>query len=80
MRPAGLTHQEMGLMRAGDADDNNVVNATDFSILKNTFGKGPGDPSYDPRADFNNDNVVNSTDFNLMRGNFGSGGAPPIRP
>ena len=79
-RPSASTYQEMGLMRAGDADDNNVVNTTDSSILKNTFGKAPGDPGYDSRGDFNNDNVVNSTDFNLLRANFGTAGSPPVRP
>jgi hypothetical protein len=66
--------------KAGDADNNNVVNSTDFTILKNTFGKSLGDPGYDPRADFSNDNVVNSTDFSILKGNFGLGGAPPIGP
>lgn len=73
------TNVEMGLMRGGDCDDNNVVNATDFTILKNSFGKSFGELGYDDRADFTGDLVVNVTDFNLLRNNFGAGGAPPIR-
>lgn len=76
----GANSQEMGLLRAGDADNNNVVNATDFTIMKNTFGKALGDPGYDPRADFSGDNVVNVTDFGLLKINFGIAGAPPIGP
>jgi Dockerin type I domain len=75
----GVTNVECGLMLVADADDNNVINATDFSILKSTFGKGVNDPGYDDRADFTGDLVVNATDFNLLRSNFGVGGAQPVR-
>jgi len=74
------TTQEMGLLAEGDANNDNVVDAQDFNILRNTFGLTTGDPGYDSRADFNGDNLVNVSDFNLMSGNFGSGGAPPIMP
>ena len=71
---------EMGLMKAGDCDDNNVVNATDFTIFSVTFGKILGQPGYDARADFTGDDLVSATDFALMKINFGQGGAPPVRP
>ena len=77
---APSTQQEMGLMRTGDANSDNCVNALDFNILKNTFGKTLGDTGYDARADFNGDNVVNTTDFNTLKGNFGSCGADPLSP
>ncbi len=74
------TQVEMGLMRVGDADDNNVVNAGDFNIVKVTFGKSAREPGYDDRADFTGDQTVNVADFNLLKVNFGQGGAPPIGP
>lgn len=77
---APTTQQEMGLMRAGDANNDNVISALDFNILKGTFGKSVGDPGYDDRSDFTGDQAVNITDFNLLKGNFGQGGAPPILP
>ncbi|MFL5734383.1 MAG: dockerin type I domain-containing protein, partial [Chloroflexia bacterium] len=82
---AQVTDVEMGLQRAGDAVSTgptnfNVVNATDFTTLKNTFGKSLGQPGYDDRADFNGDEAVNATDFSLLRSNFGTSGAPPIGP
>jgi hypothetical protein len=80
---SGTVNAEMGLMRAGDANNDNVVNATDFSILKNAFGKSgcpTPQPGYDPRADFTGDCVVNSIDFSLLKTNFGIAGAPPIGP
>ena len=70
----------MGTMRAGDADNDNLVNSADFNILKNSYGKGSGDPGYDDRADFNGDNLVSAADFNLLKANFGTAGADPLRP
>ncbi len=74
------TQQEMGLMRAGDANNDNVVNISDDNILKNSFGRTVGQPGYDNRADFNGDQTVNALDFNLMRNNFGQAGQPPLGP
>jgi hypothetical protein len=77
---APTTPVEMDLMKAGDANDDNVVNAGDFAVLRASFGRSTGDPGYNGRADFNGDTVVNSTDFALLKSNFGAGGAPPIGP
>jgi hypothetical protein len=77
---APTANLDMGFMRTADANNDNTVNVADFNILKATFGKGIGDPGYDPRADFTGDQAVNIADFNLLKGNFGQSGAPPIRP
>jgi hypothetical protein len=74
------TSVEMGLMRAGDSNNDNVVSAGDFNILRTAFGKGVGEPGYDDRADFTGDGLVSIGDFNLQRSNFGLGGAPPVMP
>src|SRR5207245_10127985 len=74
------TNPEMGLEKAGDGNNSNNVDATDFAILKASFGKGFGDHGYDDRADFNGDQVVNAADFSLLRATFGTAGAPPIGP
>src|SRR5205823_3540292 len=60
--------EEMGLMRAGDCNNDNVVNIQDVGILRNTFNKSPSDTGYDARADFNGDNMVNISDYNLLKG------------
>jgi hypothetical protein len=65
---------EMGLMRTGDCNGDNVINIRDFSILKNSFGKADGDEGYDARAELTGDGVVNIRDFSLLRGNFGIAG------
>ena len=74
---APVTTQEMGLQRAGDVNDSNLVDITDFSLLRATFGKACGDPGYDGRADFTGDCLVDITDFTLQRGNFGQAGPSP---
>jgi hypothetical protein len=74
---APVTQQEMGLQRAGDVDNNNLVDTTDFTLLRGTFGPVCGQPVYDDRADFTSDCLVDITDFTLLRGNFGQSGPPP---
>ena len=74
-----VTNVEMGTMPAGDAVENNLVDAIDFSLLRNQFGHCE-QCLRDSRCDFNNDDVINATDFTLMKGNFGLGGAPPVSP
>jgi len=77
---AGDNQVELGVFREGDADNNNCVSAVDFNILKLSYGKAPGQPGYDARADFNSDNTVSSQDFTLLKTNFNQCGAGPIGP
>jgi hypothetical protein len=74
---APTTAVELGQQRAGDVDNNNLVDITDFSLLRATFGKACGDAAYDGRADSTGDCLVDITDFTLQRGNFGQSGAAP---
>ncbi len=76
----GTTQAEMGQLRAGDSDNDNVVNVNDFAIVQRAFGRTIGNGRYDDRADFTGDQVVNVHDFNLMKVNFGQTGAPPVGP
>ena len=62
---------------AGDANNDNFCDATDFGLLVGAYG---GDASmsgsgYDPTADFNYDGFVNTTDFGLLVDNYGANGA-----
>jgi hypothetical protein len=68
---AGSNTINFGTLLEGDANDDNCVNAPDFSILRTAFGKSQGQPGYDSRADFNQDGAVNAPDFSLLRTNFG---------
>gem|GEM_PF-4492292 len=67
-------------LRAGDANNSNQVNITDYSILAASYGKSSGTAGYDARADFNGDNTVNVNDYSLLAVNFGQVGAPNPSP
>jgi hypothetical protein len=69
-----ITRVEMGMMRAGDANNDNWVSITDFNMLKVSFGSACGGPSYDMRTDFSADCFVNVSDFNPLKRNFGQSG------
>ena len=55
----------------GDADDNGVVNAADYIILKTNMGMGTGATTAD--GDFNGDGKVDWTDLQLLQDNYGEG-------
>jgi hypothetical protein len=77
---APVANAEMGLMRAGDADNDNTVNVTDYTILRSQFGHQRCPPTCDYRSDFNGDGLFTIIDFTLLKSNFGQSGAPPIGP
>lgn len=76
---AHVTNIEIGLAKAGDSNNDDAVNISDFIILKPSFGFGCGNPLYDNRADFTGDCLVNVADFSPLKRNFGQSGSPPIR-
>ena len=57
---------------AGDANNDNSVDSTDFGILIGAFNTSYSIPGsgYDYTADFNCDGSVDSTDFGILIGNF----------
>lgn len=65
----------LGPLKEGDADNNNVVSILDFSILATTFGKCVGAGGYDDRPDFNEDDCVTILDFSSLASSFGQMGA-----
>ena len=74
---APTTQLDIGVLLGGDANDNNIVDAVDYTILRAAFGTSCGAPTYDARADFDNNCAVNSTDFGQLKANFAVLGAPP---
>ena len=63
---------------AGDANNDNSVDTSDFGILVGAYGSDASVPGsgYDARADFNGDGLLDTTDFGLLVGNYGASGAP----
>jgi len=55
---------------AGDVNDDNKVNISDFGILAGTYNLESGDIGYDARADFNVSLKVDISDFGLLAGNY----------
>ena len=76
-RAANVTDASVTLL-AGDANNDNSVDGSDFGLLIGAFNSDSSIPGsgYDSAADFNCDGVVDSSDFGLLIGNYGSVGAP----
>ena len=58
--------------RAGDTNNDNACNATDFGTFVSAYNSSAAIPGsgYDVTADFNSDGSVNATDFGLLVGNY----------
>ncbi len=67
---SGTNPINLGELLEGDASNDDFIDILDFSILRSTFLKFPGDQGYDDRANFNEDVIVDILDFSLLRGNF----------
>jgi len=61
----GLNAVSLGTLLEGDANDDNVIDIVDFSLLRAVFGTG------NMSADFNQDGIVDVFDFSLFRSHFG---------
>lgn len=57
----------------GDANGDGVVNAFDFSQIRNAFGSSAGDLAYRDFLDFDGNGSINAFDFGQFRNRFGSG-------
>ena len=74
---SGAHDVDLGVLREGDASDDNAIDLIDFSILAASFCRAMGDSLYDARADFNGDDTVDLLDFSLLAMNFGLSGDIP---
>ncbi|MEH0153893.1 malectin domain-containing carbohydrate-binding protein [Limibacter armeniacum] len=64
----GSNYVDAGALRFGNADNDEDIGISDFSILSGTFD------TTDPRADFNEDGAVDIKDFSILSSNFGQEG------
>lgn len=71
---AGNNNVNIGTLKEGDANDDNTVSLSDFSLLASSFGKSTGEVGFDARADFNGDGLITLTDFSLLASNYGQSG------
>ena len=74
---SGATALPVVMLPAGDANNDNSCDTSDFNTLTLSYGSAASLPGsgYDPNADFNFDGSVDTTDFGLFVGNNGARGA-----
>jgi len=70
----GINSETIAELNAGDANNDNLISALDFSILAATFNLPSTDPGFDVRADFNGDGFITALDFSLLASNFNTSG------
>lgn len=66
---------DLGLLRPGDANNDNQVTSSDFSMLSAAYRTVTGDAAYDHRTDFNGDGQVDIRDFSLLATHYSQVGA-----
>ncbi|MCE9558027.1 MAG: hypothetical protein K8R88_03665 [Armatimonadetes bacterium] len=54
----------------GDANGDNVIDLTDYTIVATAFNALPSSANWDARADFNGDEVIDLTDYTVVVTNF----------
>jgi len=62
---------------AGDSNQDNRVDAVDFSTLATSFNLGSSAVGFAAEADFNADGQVDAVDFSLLASNFNQAGEEP---
>jgi hypothetical protein len=61
---------DFGVLSEGDANDDGIVNITDFTILVPSFGTCTNGTGFDRRSDFDRNGCVNILDFTLLSNSF----------
>jgi hypothetical protein len=67
---APSTAVDMGTLLEGNANDDIIINISDFGILAVSYMCTDGEPGYDARADFDLNGIINISDFGLLAVNY----------
>ena len=70
----GTNTETVAELKAGDANDDNLITLADFTILSQSYNLQSGHVNFDPRADFNGDGFVVLGDFSLLSVNYNTMG------
>jgi N-acetylneuraminic acid mutarotase len=70
MSVTGTATESLGMLLAGDINEDNLVDISDFSILASAFLLGSSDPGFEPLADYNADGLIDISDFSILAQNF----------
>ena len=64
-------NHDFAFLLEGNCNNDQQVNALDFSAMVPTYGKSSGESGWNASADFDNSGMVNAFDFSLMVPNYG---------
>lgn len=53
----------------GDADRDQRITTTDFTLVNRAFGTSTGNPNFEPRGDLNGDGTINAADVAIVQKN-----------
>ncbi|MEM7130842.1 MAG: CAP domain-containing protein [Chloroflexota bacterium] len=71
----GSAAVNFGLLREGDANNDNVVNIWDFSLWRRHQNQCEGDQAFNPNSDFDQSGCIDLLDVNLLVSHFGLQGS-----
>ena len=66
-----LNGDQVLALLTGDLNEDNVINAADYSIAQKAYGATPASASWNQLVDFNQDKVINTLDLSLILKNLG---------
>ena len=67
---AAYTLVDMCTLLEGNANDDNIINISDFGILAVSFMTLDGEEGYDAKADFERNGIIDIHDFGMLAVNF----------
>jgi len=76
MNPTGVTLNNGSTIEllSGDLNEDNTINSTDYTIVKNIYGKTESSAEWNERADLNRDGIINNLDLSYITKNIGKTG------
>jgi len=71
----GITAADFGTTTEGDANNDDIIGSSDYSLLSFAYNTWPaGPPLWNPNCDFNRDDYVGSSDYSLLSFNYNDWG------
>jgi hypothetical protein len=77
--PGEATPVGFGTLLEGDANNDDVINVLDMTLVGQAYETVPGDPYWNDACDFNRDGIVDDNDLALLESNFGQVGDCQIK-
>ncbi len=68
------TTMDFGVLKEGDANNDDRIIGADYSLLVTAYGSKPGNSLWNARCDFNDDSQIGIADFQLLVHNYGQAG------